>query len=158
MVVRARWAEAGAWWLISCGLWLLTAAPVSAPEFAVAAAAGLPCAAAAGAARRTAGSSWRVRWAWAHWLPALLPAVLGDTARALTAPRRRCPPTALRRVRLPGEPDGAAAATRRALVTLLLSLTPGSYVQDVRSDGRGDVVVLHTLGGGRHRMEKVVGR
>jgi hypothetical protein len=139
------------WWVLSVGLWLLTVAPVSLPEIPTAAVAALPCAALAVAARRAAGSTWRPRAEWLRWLPVLPVSVLADTARVLTGRRE---PGGVRRIGLSDEPDAATGRTRRAVVTLLLSLTPGSYVQDAWDDR----VVLHTRGGGRPRMDEVVRR
>lgn len=151
--------ETGAWWLVTTALWLVTAAPPSGPEIVIAVLAGLPCGLAAAAARRAAGTAWRPRAAWLRWLPPLAVAVPADTARALYAVVRRRRLPGIRRLGLPPEPEDAVAAARRALVTVVLSSSPGSYAVHVApDDGGGDRAVLHVLTDGRPRMSEVVGR
>jgi hypothetical protein len=157
--VRRRWLEPGLWWLVLSGLWLLTATPLSIPEVVVAGVVAVPCALAARPARRATSRTWRLRGGWVRWLPAVAVAVLADTARVLAVPVHGRDRGALRRTRLPAEPDETVAATRRAVVTILLSLSPGSYVVDWSSAETGaDVVVTHALTDGRPRLDEVLGR
>jgi hypothetical protein len=168
-----RFVETLVWWVVLCGLWLLTLSTFPTPELVAAVAVSLPCAASATVARRAVGASWRVRPGWARWLPPLPVAVLADTVRVLAAVLRR--PVVrgergrLLRVAPRPESDKRYAATQRALAVVALSLSPGSVVVGAANDpdrddgegdgdGDGDELLLHVLADGPPRMNEVIER
>ncbi len=144
------------WWAVLVGVWLLTLSTVSPPELAVAGAAALPCAVAATVGRHVVDGRWRVRLRWLRWLVLLPVAVVADTCRVLVLPLRG--PAGgqgrgqLRTIPLPDTPPGDA--TRRALATIVVSITPGTFVVDADPDA--DQLVAHSLVGGPPRMDEVV--
>lgn len=142
-----RVSEVAVWWAACVGTWLLTLSSVNLEDLCVAIPAGLLCGLAATTGRRLAGGRWRPQLRWVRWLVVLPIGVVADTvgvwkaaARAAVDPARR----GRRQVsRVPiGEPASVAAA-RQALVTLVVSASPGSLVIDVDPDA-GELLV-HSL-------------
>lgn len=148
--------EAVVWWGLCLGVWLVTLSAVSGQELVVATPLGLVSGVLAVIARRVAGNRWRLRPQW--FLPVLLVpvAILADTVRVLAAAVTR--PSG-RFVDLPvsqGAGDGAPARGRRALATMVITVSPGTIVVDIDPEtGRATV---HTLNAGRPHMEEVVAR
>ncbi|MFE1862364.1 Na+/H+ antiporter subunit E [Streptomyces anandii] len=155
-----RVAEVVWWWVAAVGVWLLTLSSVTWQELAVAAACGLPAAVAAPAGRRAVGGCWRPRPGWIRWAATLPPSVLADTARvfwtALRHARDERPPGRVREVPLPHEAPEPVAAARRALATIALSSTPGTYVVD--DDPERHRLVVHSLSESTSPTEKAITR
>lgn len=137
--------EALLWWVVTAGVWTATLTTATPTELAVAAAATLPCAVAAGFARRANGGRWRVRLAWLAFPVTVLAELPRQTldvwVYALIPGRRRC--STISRVVLPAEPEPVAAA-RRAVALLALATTPGTVVLD--SSSRRTWLLLHRVG------------
>lgn len=148
------------WWAASVAIWTLTLSSVPNPELVAAACCGLPCALAARAGRKATGARWRPRPRWAVWLLPLLAAIPADAGRlaALTTRRlvTREDAGSLRQIQLPkGEPPDVADA-RHAAATLIVSVTPGTFI--VYSDPGEGMLVVHTLVSGWPRLEQVIRR
>ena len=122
--------EAGAWWLLLIGVWLLTLGAVTTSELAAAVLLALPCALAARAARLALGGRWRVRPGWVKWVRHLPVSALRDTFAVL-------------RARGPGRLDRMAVAPDNdpAVATVAIGLTPGTLVADAGEDE----VLVHSL-------------
>ena len=150
--MRGRLLETVAWWPLLVGVWVLTLSSVSVSELAFAAAAALPCAALATAARRAIRGSWRADLGWLRWLPALVGALAADTARVLALglrhARSRQLPAGLSTVELGSSPAGRRSG-HAALAALTLSATPGSIVVDDDASDRQPELTVHVVGGGR---------
>ena len=157
-----RIVETLVWWPLLCGLWLLTLSTFPREELVAAVVLSLPCAAAAGVARRAVGASWRPRASWARWLPPLPGAVFADTGRVLLqVPRGPGTGVArgrLQQVRLPEERDPARAAAQRALAVIALSMPPGSVVVGAGDRSDPDELTLHVLAEGPPRIRAVIER
>jgi len=154
------WIVAGAWASAGAALWLASLGSLAAVSIAegvaAAIAAGLAALAAAlggravslpDAGRGAVGdrTTLLARRALVLWpLLARLPVtVLADTGRVFAQATRGSRTGALRVVNLDAAGSGAEAARGRALATVLLGVTPGTYVTDVeRSTGR---VTVHAL-------------
>jgi multisubunit Na+/H+ antiporter MnhE subunit len=142
-------------------MWVATLAVPTTAEVVTGLGASIVCAVLAVAARRLLGQSWRPAARWTVWILPLLVAVPADTARLLlrTIPhliRDRSGGGRIERVRPPAHDEPSRAGFRRAWGTLLLSATPGTIVLDWPPDGAE--VVVHELGSGTPRMQKVVTR
>ncbi|HEX3647177.1 MAG TPA: hypothetical protein VHV49_02060 [Pseudonocardiaceae bacterium] len=150
--------ETAVWWVFLVVVWIATLNVFSVQEVIVAAAAAVPCAVAARAARRAAGLRWAVRAGWSRWLLTLPSAVAHDTVAALrlaVAPRStREADDEFRTVDLPGGHDDARWAGRAATTITVLSSTPGSVVID-SDDERGELLT-HSLPIGDTRLEQQV--
>jgi hypothetical protein len=148
------------WWAASVAIWTLTLSSVPNPELVAAACCGLPCALAARAGRKAIGARWRPRPRWAAWLLPLLVAIPADAGRLAAFTIRRLVTRedagSLHRVRLPAGEAPDVAAARHAVATLVVSVTPGTFI--VYSDLKGGTLVIHTLVSGWPRLEQVVGR
>ncbi|WP_129310788.1 Na+/H+ antiporter subunit E [Streptomyces sp. L2] len=148
------------WWGAAVGVWLLTLSSVTVPDLVVAAACGLPAAVAAVAGRRAVGGRWRPRAGWLRWAAALPLSVLGDTARVFWTAVRHAgdadAPGRVREVGLPHDEPEPVAAARRALATVTLCSTPGTFVID--DDPERHRLVVHSLSGKTSLVEKAVGR
>jgi multisubunit Na+/H+ antiporter MnhE subunit len=145
------------WWAVLVGTWLLTLSTFPVAELVAGAVAALPCAVAAGAARRAVDGRWRVRRRWLRWLVRLPVAVVADAVRVLALPlrrRSRLGSGRIRTVRL--DPDGGAPAedAHRALATAVVSMAPGSVVVDDRPGERA--LVLHSLVEGPPQLDAAV--
>lgn len=153
-------AELLCWWAMTVGVWLLTLSSVTLPDLLVAAACGLPCAVAARAGRKAVGGVWRPRPGWIRWWAVLPLSVLADTARVFAVAARRGqeshPPGRVTTVHLPRDAQEPVAAARRALATLAVSSTPGTFV--IADDPQALRLVVHSLSEKPTLMEKVVSR
>ncbi|HEY5985630.1 MAG TPA: Na+/H+ antiporter subunit E [Streptosporangiaceae bacterium] len=148
------------WWGAAVGVWLITLSSVTTPDLVAATACGLPCALAARAGRRALRNRWRPRPRWALWLAPLAASVIVDEARvlrlALRRPGHARPVGEWRGVQLPaGQPDTVASA-HRALASVTISATPGTFVVD--GDPEEDRLVIHSLARGWPHLDQVVRR
>lgn len=140
--------EVVAWWAATLGVWLLTLSSVTAADLEVA----IPCAFACGGAavvvRRTLGGEWSRPVGTGAWLLRLLPAIASDTALVLALPWRRGSAERVGELkRIPVAPGATSRArTTRAVASLLLSATPGSFV--VHTDDDTGELLVHSLVGG----------
>jgi multisubunit Na+/H+ antiporter MnhE subunit len=147
------------WWAAAMGVWLLTLSSMTLPEVSIAAAAGLPCAVVAIAARRAVGGSWPPRPAWLRWAAPLPVAVVADGVRVLGRAAgvlvgRRIGDGEIRPVQLPVERPAPRRHSREAMAVALVSATPGTVVFDLDDDsGR---MHLHALGSGRPQVDEAV--
>lgn len=152
-----RIVEVVVWWGLCLGVWLISLSAISLPELVVAVLASFPCAVLAVAGRHAAGNTWRFR-ARAFAPAALLPvAIVSDTAGVLASAlpgRRRAGEFTDVHVE-GGAGKGPAPDGRRAVATLLVTLTPGSFVADIHDDGTARVHVLTERG---PRMERIATR
>lgn len=145
-----RTIEVSAWGAVCVGVWLLTLSSVTVPDLCLAVPASLLCGVLALTGRRLVGGRWCPLRGWWTWLLTLPVAVIADTfgvwraaARAVLRPGERGHEHV---VHLPASDADDVAATRRALVTLALSASPGSYVVDFDPDRRE--LLVHTLADG----------
>lgn len=147
--------EIAVWWALSLGVWLMSLSAVSSEEYIVAVLASLPCGVAAAGARWAIGESWTLRPAWLA--PALLlpVAVFTDAAQVLASPlwsRRRGGRFSTIATGHAG--DSARARAGRAVATMIVSTTPGTYVLDIDPDS-GEMLV-HSLAPKGPSVEKAV--
>lgn len=152
-----RAAVFAAWWAVLTGLWLLFASTVTWPEVVVAIGAGAMAAAVAVLALRVTGLDVGFDRHWATWLISVPVDVVSDTLTiaALVARRLRGEPVGgqFRRVPLPEQPDAAHIAGRNTLVTVLVSMSPGTVV--VRADPDGNEMLVHTLAAPGRTLRRV---
>lgn len=157
--VGAALATGLAWWVALTALELALASSTS-PAW-VGLSAGLGAVAAVtvllahGEQRRPASPALR----WLAWLIPVPAAVVGDTLRlagllARQLARRGEVSGRLRHLDLPAGEQPARATARRALATVLVGASPGSYVVDTDDAG----LLVHELGGGRSRVSDLVRR
>lgn len=152
--------EVGVWTVVLTGLWVSTLTVAGGIELAVAAGCSLGCALLATGTRGALDISMRPRLGWLTWVARLPAAVVGDLGRLAAAVTRTVrhdtPLGATRRLGLPGE-DPRNAEARRALGSLAISATPGSFVVDVTTDG-GSTLILHALSEQPSPLERTVAR
>jgi hypothetical protein len=138
-------------------LWVSTLTTVNGVELVAATGCALVCVAVGLATRRALGIAQRPRWAWLRWLPHLPGAVVGDLGRlAVGIVRARRDGTPLgtpRTLTLPDE-HHARADARRALGTIAIGATPGSYV----AENEEGTFVLHALSDEPTALERAVRR
>jgi multisubunit Na+/H+ antiporter MnhE subunit len=158
----AAWAplvvEVVVWWALSLGVWIISLTIVGGQELLVAVLAALPCGILATAGRRAAGNAWRVRPGW-FTAAALLPvAIVSDTVQVLATalPGRRTEGSFKRIPVAGGVGEGPVPAGRRAVATILVTLTPGSFVTDV--EPRTGQALVHVLTGKPPRIEEAATR
>lgn len=157
--------EVLAWWAVLVGIWLTTLSSPSSSELGISVASGLACALVAVPVRRALRAKWHPQPSWVQWLLPLPAAVLADTVRLFVLafrPRRTTgggddpKDGELSEIRLPVDDDPHRAGIRRALASLALSATPGTYVVDSRPED--NVLIVHSLGSGAPRLDEVVSR
>lgn len=136
-----RIAESAVWWALCLGVWLVTLSAVAWQELIVAALAAVPCGVMATAARVVAGNAWRIRAAWLRPIARLPIAIVTDTAQVIVAALRRRP-VEFAELTLPGgRGEDPPAAGRRALATLVVSASPGTFVADI--DVESGSILVH---------------
>ncbi len=147
-----RIGEAFAWWVALLLIYLALLSSVTVVEVVVGAGVAVLCSVLAVLGRQAEWTIFGLRPGWVRWFPAVLADIVTDTITltALVANAIRGLPPEERRVHrleLPPEPRQPVARTRRAALTVLLSLTPGTYVIDTRPrQGGADVLIVHRLG------------
>lgn len=160
----ARALEAVLWWVLLLLLQVVSISSVTPRELAVAAVFSAVGAAGAVGLRRAGGLAYRPRPGWARWLLAVPREAVSDVARLAILARqeasgRQGEYTRFDRVELPDDGSAAGRAARRGMATLVLSLTPATYVADVDvRDGDADVLLVHRVGPGGDQLERRVTR
>ena len=136
------------WWAVATGLWCVFIGTITTSEVLAGVAAGAIAAGGAGHLRVIGWPTFRIRPRWVRWLPGLVAMTMRDTARLARLLIRAVP----RRGRVQGrfETDrfgptgsGADALGYRAVATLALTSTPGSYIVD--TDERRGRATVHVL-------------
>lgn len=143
------------WWAVATAVWMITLSTAPVQEYLLAAACGLPCAAAALWTRRVLAASWTLRGPWLRPLLVLPVVIVTDAAQVLVAAIR------------PGQPGGdfetvptgavgddTRSRSRRALATFFLSAAPGSYVLD--ADPETGHLMVHRLARRGPRLDGLV--
>lgn len=148
--MRARVVEVLVWWAVAYGIWLVSLAAVTFQELIAGMAVSLSCAFAAYGVRWAVGEAWTVRPGWMRPLLVLPLVLVLDTVQVLSAVATRS------RGRFTTVPTGATgddpdARSRRAMATIFLSVTPGSYVLD--ADPRTGDLLVHSLARRGPRMK-----
>lgn len=144
------------WTAIAYGVWLMSLSTAPLQELLLAAACALPCGLAAAGARWAIRDSWRFRPGWFRPMLLLPLAIVSDAVQVLFASLRPHPRSGrFQRVQTGATGDDSLARGRRALITGLVTVTPGSYVLDVDPDS-GEMLV-HSLSFRGPRMERTVG-
>lgn len=151
-----RVAEALLWWALCLGVWVVSLSAVSTAELIVAAAVSLPCGALAVAGRVSAHHAWGLRLRWLVPVLSMPAAIVGDTFSVLRSVVRRDPGHFARVEVGEGRGRGSRPEGRRVASTFWISVAPGSYVVDIDPD-TGEAL-LHVLGSGRPRMERIATR
>jgi multisubunit Na+/H+ antiporter MnhE subunit len=156
----AKWSwwilESLVWWVLCIGVWLVSLSAVAWQELIVAALAALPCGVLATLARVVAGNAWRLRPAWLGPLALLPVAIVTDTAQVLWAAVRRRPVEFSEKTLAQGRGENSLAAGRRALATLILSASPGTFVTDTDVDSGS--VLVHKYAWRGPQLDEVLSR
>jgi multisubunit Na+/H+ antiporter MnhE subunit len=158
-----RATEVVAWTVALTALWAATLTTVDPVELVVAAVCGLACGVLASTTRTSLRVSLRPRARWLGWLLRLPIAVLADLGRLTVAVgrsvRHGTPLGVVRTLALPAEAPGVAR-TRRAVGSLVISATPGSYVLDVVDEPTSSASTLsvHALTEDPSALERSVTR
>lgn len=147
--------ELVAWLAVCVAVWMASLSAWSAHDFVVAVACAAPCTVAAAAARRAVKGRWRPpRRLW-RWLALFPLAVATELVVVLVSPLRRWRSGGsvgeFRTIRVVPK----RSAGNRALVALLLSSTPGSYV--VATDPDEGTALLHSVGAAS-ALERAIAR
>lgn len=155
-----RVAEVVVWWGLLVGVWVLTLSSAPPMELYIAAASALPCAVMAPIARRAIETAWRPDPRWLRWLAVLPVSVVVDTAALFgrTLARRltgRPFEGELKPVPLRAHRDPLRSGAHRALATVALSATPGSFVIDTRPEE--DALLVHSVVDVPPSLDRVVG-
>lgn len=140
-----RLAEIACWSAVCLGVWVLTLSSVPTPELIIGVPAAVVCGAGAVGARSLVGGRWTVRPRWGIWLLQLVASAPVETAQILWAAVRRSRGRTVA-VELPEDESKVVASSRRAIATVLLSASPGSYV--AHSDFERRRIEVHRLGRG----------
>ena len=148
-------AEVVAWWAVAFAVWMISLSAAPLQEYLLAVGCAFPCALAAFWARRALEASWMLRPGWLKPLLAVPVIAVSDAAQVLFAVVRPGQPGGrFTKVGTGAVDDVPTARSRRALATLFMSITPGTYVLDADPD-TGDLLV-HELAHRGPRMEKLV--
>lgn len=147
--------------LVSTGLlvvlWVSTLTTVNPAEIVTATVCAAACVVVGLMTRRALGIAQQPRWAWLGWTRYLPGAVVGDLGRLVVgiarARRDGTPLGTTRTLALPEE-HHAHADARRALGTIAIGATPGSYVEE----NEAGTLRLHALGDEPTALERAVVR
>lgn len=160
MRVARLGAEAAAWWAVAFSVWMVSLSAAPLQEYLLATACSFLCGVAAVGARLAARGVWRVRAGWFRPVLLLPITLASDTVQVLLSPlhqgRARRPGGVGRFDKMPtgAIDDVPVARSARAVATILVSVTPGSFVVDADpSDGS---LLVHRLGGWGPQMTRVV--
>jgi multisubunit Na+/H+ antiporter MnhE subunit len=154
----ARILEVVFWWAACVGVWLISLSAVSGQELLVAVLLSLPCGMLALAGRLAASNRWELRASWLRGAVVLPLAIVNDAFQVLFQVVRS-PKQKGKFVKVPipgGAGHGPRADGRRALLTILATMTPSSVVTDIDPD-TGEALVHLIPVRGPH-MEKVATR
>ncbi|WP_327095940.1 Na+/H+ antiporter subunit E [Nocardia vinacea] len=152
---RARIIAAGevvGWWAALVLLWLATLTTFSLQELSAAALLAVPAACAARVGRIAVQGNWRLPDRAPQLLGALPGAVVRDSWAALSIAARGRPVGRFEEDELDAEADAQRRAGRAALITGVLSATPGSLVIDADED-----LLLHVLAMPATRLRRMFG-
>lgn len=154
----ARVVEVAFWWGACLGVWLISLSAISGQELLVSVIVSLPCGVIALVGRMAAANRWGFRPSWLRGGLVVPFAIVNDAFQVLfqvfRSPRREG-----EFVRIPvngGAGEGPTADGRRAVATMLTTLTPSSIVADVDPD-TGEALV-HVIPIRGPQMEKVAAR
>ncbi len=144
--------EPAVWWAVLSGTYLAVISSITPVEIAVGAASAAAGAAGAVLTRRALLAAdnderYRPRPAWLRWLPRVPVQILADSVRLLR------PRGEFAEIHLPGDRRSAAL---RGFASLVVSVSPGTYVADVDTDR--DVLIVHRIGGRPSALERRVSR
>ena len=160
----SRVVEVAVWWAALAALQLVCISSVTRSELVLAVPFALVGALAAVAMRRAGRLAYRPRPGWLGWLVGVPLSAVTDVPRLAVLARqeasgRQGEHTRFDRVELPDEDSPEVRAARRGLATLVLSLTPATFVADVDvRDGETDVLLVHRVGPGGDELERRVTR
>lgn len=159
MSVRvARVIEVVFWWAVCLGIWLVSLSAVSGQELLVSVLVSLPCGVLAMLARVASSNSWGFRPAWIRSAAVVPFAIVSDAFQVLFQVLRS-PTRTGEFVKIPidgGAGEGRRAEGRRAVATLLTTITPSSVVADVDPD-TGEALV-HVIAVRGPHMERLAAR
>jgi hypothetical protein len=135
---------------VAFSVWMISLSVAPLQEYLLAAGCAIPCGVGAVVARRAVGDSWTLRPGWLRPLLLLPVAVLTDTLAVLRSGLR---PQG--RVQSMAGPPGAGPVSRsgRAVATMLVSVTPASFVLDAESG-----IIYHSVAGPGPSMARAVER
>lgn len=156
MSMRARTgagAEVLGWWAVLVLLWLATLTTFSPQELIAAAVLALPAASAARVGRLAVHGHWRLPHRIPQLSAALACAIVRDSWAALLIAARGRPVGRFAEDELEVEADAWRRAGRAALITSVLSATPGSLVIDADDND----LLLHVLAMPATRLRRLVG-
>ncbi|WP_433713903.1 Na+/H+ antiporter subunit E [Nocardia sp. CA-084685] len=145
-------AEVLGWWAVLVSLWLATLTTFSLQELLAAAVLALPAAWAGRVGRIAVRGNWRMPDKVAQSLATLPGAIVRDSWAALSIAARGRPVGRFEQDVLDAETDARRRAGRAALITGVLSATPGSVVIDV-----DDELLLHVFATPAIRLRRMFG-
>ncbi|WP_062987788.1 Na+/H+ antiporter subunit E [Nocardia anaemiae] len=145
--------EIRGWWAVLVLLWLATLTSFGLQELAAAAVLALPAAWAGRVGRLAVQGNWRPPDRIAQLLAALPGAIMSDSWAVLSAAARGRPVGRFEEDELDAETDARRRAGRAALITGVLSATPGSVVIDADNDG----LLMHVLATPMTRLRRMFG-
>ncbi|HET6917219.1 MAG TPA: Na+/H+ antiporter subunit E [Acidimicrobiales bacterium] len=154
----ARILEVVFWWAACLGVWLVSLSAISGQELLVAVLLSFPCGVLALVGRLAASNKWELKASWLRGAAVLPLAIVNDAFQVLfqvlRSPRQRG-----RFVKVSiagGVGHGPRADGRRALSTILTTMTPSSVVTDIDPDTGEALVHLIPIRG--PHMEKAATR
>ncbi|MFX0581259.1 Na+/H+ antiporter subunit E [Nocardia nepalensis] len=156
MTGRARGraaAEVAGWWAALVLVWMTTLTAIAIDELIAACLIALPAAWAARVGRIAVRGHWRLPDGVPRLLAALPGAIVRDGTAALWITARRRPVGRFEEHELSAPADKARQAARAALITGVLSATPGSLVVDAENEG----LLLHALPVPATKLRRLLG-
>ncbi|WP_433680440.1 Na+/H+ antiporter subunit E [Nocardia sp. CA-119907] len=146
-------AEVAGWWVVLVLVWLVTTSAFATDELIAACVIALPVALAARVGRIAARGNWRLPAGVARLLAALPGAIVREGAAALLIAARGRPVGRFERLDIGPRTSADRRAGRAALITGVLSATPGSLVIDADHEG----LLLHALATPATRLRRMFG-
>ena len=153
-----RLVEVLFWWGACLCVWLISLSAVSGQELLVAVIVSLPCGVLAAVGRIAAANSWGFRVSWLRSALFVPFTIVSDALQVLLLVFRS-PGREGEFVRVPingGVGEGRRARGRRAVATLLTTVTPSSVVTDIDPD-TGEALV-HVIAVRGPHMERLAAR
>lgn len=154
----ARVVEVLFWWGACLGVWLVSLSAISGQELLVSVIVSLPCGVLALTGRLAASNRWGLRLSWLKGAAVVPLAIINDAFQVLFQVFRS-PKHHGEFVRIPisgGAGDGPLADGRRAVATMLTTLTPSSVVADI--DPETGEALVHVIPVRGPHMERVAAR